>query len=94
MRALKGENPTHFYSLNREGREQKTTIEKSTPPFQRVRSSMRLCANYTTFDLLEFSTGSEAAVEARAGDCGVRFKRDLKGVMVDIKVQQFFTQEE
>ena len=55
---------------------------------------MRLCANYTTFDLLEFSTGSEAAVEARAGDCGVSFKRDLKGVMVDIKVQQLFTQEE
>ena len=37
-----------------------------------------MCANYTTIDLLEFSTGSEAAVEARAGDCGVSFKRDLK----------------
>ena len=46
---------------------------------------MRLCANYTTSDLLEFSTWSEAAVEARAGDCGVCFKRDFKGVMVDIK---------
>ena len=55
---------------------------------------MRLCAIYTTVDLLEVSTGSEAAVEARAGDCGVSFKRDLKGVMVDIKVQQLFTQEE